>query len=186
MYDDSNFVSVSRVVRDIVRDSQRLNVVVIIFVLQIFVVQGGTIGSIVDQEVTRLLVVSRLVQIVNTLEVEYRVIDVERDYRQIVGVVRGRRCQLGIICVQFVDFFLQNLIFFVFFIVSNLFAVLRGVLLIVRVVNINLTEQIFYIESTRFVGDDRYQTIFDRFVFQYYVQSTNESDSGRDFFVLFF
>lgn len=78
MHDDSNFVSVSRVVRDTVRDSQRLNVAVTIFVLQTFAVQGGTTGSTADQEATRLLVASRPAQIANTLEAEHRVIDVER------------------------------------------------------------------------------------------------------------
>ncbi len=141
MHDDSNFVSVSRVVRDTVRDSQRLNVAVTIFVLQTFAVQGGTTGSTADQEATRLLVASRPAQIANTLEAEHRVIDVERDHRQIVGAVRGRRCQPGTTCAQLVDPFLQNLTFLVFFIVSNLLAVLRGVLLTVRAVNTNLTEQ---------------------------------------------
>ena len=186
MHDDSNFVSVSRVVRDTVRDSQRLNVAVTIFVLQTFAVQGGTTGSTADQEATRLLVASRPAQIANTLEAEHRVIDVERDHRQIVGAVRGRRCQPGTTCAQLVDPFLQNLTFLVFFIVSNLLAVLRGVLLTVRAVNTNLTEQTFHTESTRFVGDDRYQTIFDRLVLQHYVQGTNESDSGRDLFALLF
>ena len=186
MHDDSNFVSVSRVVRDTVRDSQRLNVAVTIFVLQTFAVQGGTTGSTADQEATRLLVASRPAQIADTLEAEHRVIDVERDHRQIVGAVRGRRCQPGTTCAQLVDPFLQNLTFLVFFIVSNLLAVLRGVLLTVRAVNTNLTEQTFHTESTRFVGDDRYQTIFDRLVLQHYVQGTNESDSGRDLFALLF
>src|SRR5699024_6877530 len=149
-------------------------------------VQGGTTGSTADQEATRLLVASRPAQIANTLEAEHRVIDVERDHRQIVGAVRGRRCQPGTTCAQLVDPFLQNLTFLVFFIVSNLLAVLRGVLLTVRAVNTNLTEQTFHTESTRFVGDDRYQTIFDRLVLQHYVQGTNESDSGRDLFALLF
>lgn len=186
MHNDSNFVSVSRVVRDTVRDSQRLNVAVTIFVLQTFTVQGGTTGSTADQEATRLLVASRPAQIADTLEAEHRVIDVERNHRQIVGAVRGRRCQPGTTCAQLVDPFLQNLTFLVFFIVSNLLAVLRGVLLTVRAVNTNLTEQTFHTESTRFVGDDRYQTIFDRLVLQHYVQGTNESDSGRDLFALLF
>ena len=186
MHDDSNFVSVSRVVRDTVRDSQRLNMAVTIFVLQTFAVQGGTTGSTADQEATRLLVASRPAQIADTLETEHRVIDVERDHRQIVGAVRGRRCQPGTTCAQLVDPFLQNLTFLVFFIVSNLLAVLRGVLLTVRAVNTNLTEQTFHTESTRFVGDDRYQPVFDRLVLQHYVQGTNESDSGRDLFALLF
>ena len=186
MHEDSNFVSVSRVVRDTVRDSQRLNMAVTIFVLQTFAVQGGTTGSTADQEATRLLVTSRPAQIADTLEAEHRVIDVERNHRQIVGAVRGRRCQPGTPSAQLVDPFLQNLTFLVFFIVSNLLAVLRGVLLTVRAVNTNLTEQTFHTESTRFVGDDRHQTIFDRLVLQHHVQSTNESDSGRDLFALLF
>lgn len=119
------------------------------------------IGSFVDQEVVSLLVVSLLVQVVNMLEFEYRVVDVEWDYWQIVGVVRGCCSQSGCVCVQFVDIFLQNLVFFVFFVVSNLFMVLWGVLLVVWVVDINLMEQIFYIESMCFVGDDWNQMIFD-------------------------
>ncbi|MDI5454315.1 hypothetical protein MJM04_29700, partial [Salmonella enterica subsp. enterica serovar Cerro] len=42
-------------------------------------------------------------------------------------------------------------------VVSNLLTVLRGVLLAVRAVDTNLTEQTFHTESTRFVSDDRYQ-----------------------------
>ena len=61
-----------------------------------------------------------------------------------------------------------------------------GVLLAVRAVNTDLTEQTFHTESTRFVGDDWNQTIFDRLVLQHHVQGTNESDGGRDLFVLLF
>ena len=68
MHDDSNFVSVSRVVRDTVRDSQRLNMAVTIFVLQTFTVQGGTNRKYRDQEATRLLVASRPAQIADTLK----------------------------------------------------------------------------------------------------------------------
>src|SRR5699024_6573379 len=100
MHDDSNFVRVSRVVRDTVRDSQRLNMAMTIFVLQTFAVQGGTTGSTANQEATRLLVASRPAQIADTLEAEHRVIDVERNHRQIVGAVRGRRCQPGTTCAQ--------------------------------------------------------------------------------------
>ncbi len=186
MHDDSHFVSVSRVVRDTVRDSQRLNVAVTIFVLQTFAVQRSTTGSPADQEAASLLVASLPAQVADTLEPEHRVVDVERDHRQIVGAVRGRRSQPGCACAQLVDTFLQNLAFLVFFVVSNLLTVLRGVLLAVRAVDTNLTEQTFHTESTRFVGDDRNQTIFDRLVLQHHVQGTHESDRSGNLFTLLF
>ena len=186
MHDDSHFIGVRRVVRDTVRDSQRLNVAVTIFVLQTFAVQGSTTGSPANQEAASLLIASRPAQIADTLEAEHRVVDVERDHRQVVGAVRGRSSQPGCACAQLVDPFLQNLAFLVFFVVSNLLTVLRGILLAVRAVNTDLTEQTFHTEGTRFVGDDRHQTIFDRLILQHHVKGANESDSGRDFFVLLF
>ena len=159
---------------------------VTIFVLQTFAVQGSTTGSPANQEAASLLIASRPAQIADTLEAEHRVVDVERDHRQVVGAVRGRSSQPGCACAQLVDPFLQNLAFLVFFVVSNLLTVLRGILLAVRAVNTDLTEQTFHTEGTRFVGDDRHQTIFDRLVLQHHVQGANESDSGRDFFVLLF
>ena len=186
MHDDSHFIGVRRVVRDTVRDSQRLNVAVTIFVLQTFAVQGSTTGSPANQEAASLLIASRPAQIADTLEAEHRVVDVERDHRQVVGAVRGRSSQPGCACAQLVDTFLQDLTFLVFFVVCNLLTVLRGVLLAVRAVDTDLTEQTFHTESTRFVGDDWHQAIFDRLVFQHHVQGTNESDGGRDLFVLLF
>ena len=186
VHDDRNFVGVRRIVRDTVRDSQRLNMAVTIFVLQTFTVQRCTTRRPANQEATRLLVTCCPAQVADTLEPEHGVVDVERNHRQIVGAVGSRRSQPGRPCAQLVDAFLQNLTFLIFFVVRNLLTVLRGVLLAVRAVNTYLAEQTFHTESTRFVGDDRNQTIFDRFVLQHHVQSTNESDSGGDLFVLLF
>ena len=159
---------------------------VTIFVLQTFTVQRRTTGSTTNQEATSLLVACLPAQVTDTLEPEHGVVDVERNHRQIVGAVRGRSSQPGCASTQFVDTFLQDLTFLVFFIVSNLLTVLRGVLLTVRAVDTDLTEQTFHTESTCFISDDRNQTIFDRLVLQHHVQGTNESDSGGDFFVLLF
>ncbi|SUH17722.1 Uncharacterised protein [Salmonella enterica subsp. enterica] len=63
MHDDSHFIGVSRVVRDTVRDSQRLNVAVTIFVLQTFAVQRSTTGSPANQETASLLVASLPAQV---------------------------------------------------------------------------------------------------------------------------
>ncbi len=186
MHDDRNFVRVRRIVRDTVRDSQRLNMAVAIFVLQTFAVQRGTTGSSADQEAARLLVTCCPAQVADTLETEHGVVDVERDHRQIVGAVRGRRSQPGRTCAQLVDTFLQDLAFLVFFVVRDLLTVLRGVLLAVRAVNTDLTEQTFHTKGTRFVSNDRNQTVFNRRVLQHHVQGTNESDGGGDFFVLLF
>ncbi|VDZ80846.1 Uncharacterised protein [Salmonella bongori] len=78
MHNDGHFVSIRRIVRDTVRDSQRLNVAVAIFVLQTFAVQGRTTGSSADQEAARLLVTRSPAQVANTLEPEHGVVDVER------------------------------------------------------------------------------------------------------------
>ena len=186
MHDDRHFVCIGRIVRDTVRDSQRLNMAVAIFVLQTFAVQRCTTGSTTDQEAASLLVACLPAQVADTLEPEHRVVDVERDHRQVVGAVRSRRSQPGCACAQLVDPFLQDLAFLVFFVVSNLLTVLRGVLLAVRAVNTDLTEQTFHTESTRFVGDNRYEAVFDGFVLQHHVQGTNKCDSGRDLFILLF
>ncbi len=186
VHDDRNFIRVRRIVRDTVRDSQRLNVAVAIFVLQTFAVQRRTTRSTPDQEAARLLVTRCPAQVADTLETEHGVVDVERDHRQIVGAVGGRRSQPGRTCAQLVNAFLQDLAFLVFFVVRNLLTVLRGVLLAVRAVNTDLTEQTFHTKGTRFVSDDRNQTVFDGRVLQHHVQGTNESDSGGDLFVLLF
>src|SRR5690606_31889240 len=133
--------------------------------------------STTDQEAASLLVACLPAQVTDTLEPEHGVVDVERDHRQVVGAVRSRSSQPGCACTQFVDTFLKDLTFLVFFVVCNLLTVLRGVLLTVRAVDTDLTEQTFHTESTRFVGDDWNQTIFDRLVLQHHVQGTNESDS---------
>ncbi len=186
MHDDCHFVRVRRVIRDTVRDSQRLNVAVTIFVLQTFTVQRRTTGSTTDQEAASLLVASLPAQVTDTLETEHGVVDVERDHRQVVGAVRSRSSQPGCACAQLVNTFLQDLTFLVFFVVCNLLAVLRGVLLTVRAVDTDLTEQTFHTKGTRFVSDDWHQTIFDRLVLQHHVQGTHEGDSGGDLFVLLF
>ena len=159
---------------------------VTIFVLQTFTVQRGTTGSPADQEAASLLIASLPAQVADTLEPEHGVVNVERDHRQVVGAVRRCRRQPGCACAQFVDPFLQDLTFFVFFVVSNLLTVLRGVLLAVRAVDTNLTEQAFHTKGTRFIGDDRHEAVFDGLVLQHHVQGTNERDSGRNFFVLLF
>ncbi len=186
MHDDRNFVSESRVVGNTVRDGQRLDVAVAVFMLQTFTVQRGTTGGAADQEAARLLVARRPAQVADTLETEHGVVNVERDHRQVVGAVRRCRRQPGSACAQFVDAFLQDLAFLVFFIVGNQFAVLRGILLAVRAVDTNLTEQTFHTESTRFVGDDRNQPVFDRLVLQHHVQGTHKRDGGGNFLGLFF
>ncbi|MNR03938.1 hypothetical protein D3C85_1198600 [compost metagenome] len=71
MHDDCYFVRVRRVIRDTVRDSQRLNMAVTIFVLQTFTVQRCTTGSTTDQEAASLLVASLPAQVTDTLETEH-------------------------------------------------------------------------------------------------------------------
>lgn len=93
VHDHRHFVRVSRIVRDAVRDGQRLNVAVAIFVLQTFAVQSSTARGPADQEAARLLVARCPAQVADTLETEHRVVDVERNHRQIVGAVGSRRGQ---------------------------------------------------------------------------------------------
>lgn len=95
MHDDGHFVSIGRIVGNTVRDGQRLNMAVAVFVLQAFAVQRGAPGGSADQEAARLLIAGRPAQVADTLETEHRVVDIERDHRQIVGAVRGCRRQPG-------------------------------------------------------------------------------------------
>ncbi|AIW88360.1 hypothetical protein bwei_5856 [Bacillus mycoides] len=186
VHDNSNFVSVSWVVRDTVWDSQRLDVRVTVFVLQTFTVQSSSTRSTTDQETSSLLVTSSPTQVTDSLETEHRVVDVEWDHWQVVSRVRSSSSQPRTTSTQFVDTFLQDLTLFVFLVVSNLFSVLWSVLLTVWRVDTDLSEQTFHTESSSFVSDDWNQSVLDRLVLQHNVQSSNESDSSRDFLRLFF
>ena len=117
-------------------------------------------------------------QVANTLETEHRVVNVERNHREVAVGIAGRCSNPVSHRAWLVNTFLQDLTVNRLFIEHQLVFVLRGVLLAFRIPNTVLAEHAFHTEGTAFVRNDRYDTFADFFVFQQSRQNADESHSG--------
>ena len=178
MYDNGHFILEGRIVCYAVRDQISLNVAVAVFVLQAFTVQGRTTGSTAQQEAARVHIAGSPCQVADTLETEHRIVNVERNHREVAVGIAGRRCNPVSHRARLVNTFLQDLTVNRLFIEHQLVFVLRGILLAFRVPNTVLAEHAFHTEGTAFVRNDRYDAFADFFVFQQSRQDADESHSG--------
>ncbi len=84
-------------------------VAVAVFVLQAFAVERGAAGGGAEQEAARAHVAGLPGAVADALEAEHRVVDVERQHRQVVGAVAGGRGHPAGERAGFGDAFLQHL-----------------------------------------------------------------------------
>src|SRR5215217_4308899 len=91
LHDHRDLIGPGRVVGHDVGDHRREDVAVPVLVLEALAVQGRPPGRAPEQEPAGPHVPGRPGQVAEPLEPEHRVVDVERDLRQVVGAVGGGR-----------------------------------------------------------------------------------------------
>ncbi len=151
-----------------------------VLVLQALAVQRRAPGGAAEQEAAAAHVARGPREIADALQSEHRVVDVERDHRQVVGAVRRRRRDPRAHRARLVDAFLQHLARLVLAVVHQLIGVLRLVELPHRRVDAELPEHPFHAERARFVGNDRHDVLADRLVAHQRAQHLHERHRRRD------
>ena len=100
-------------------------------------------------------------QVADALETEHRVVNVERNHREVAVGIAGRRSNPVSHRAWPVNTFLQDLTVNRLFIEHQLVFVSRGILLAFRAPNTVLAEHAFHTEGTAFVRNDRYDAFAD-------------------------
>ena len=157
--DVPDLVAVRRVVADDSRVGRRQQVRVAVGVLETLAGQRGASGRCAHDEAARHLVAGRPHRVTGALESEHRIEHVDRDERLALGRV-ARSC--GSECGEragLVDAGVDDLTLWALLVGQEEFAVDRGVVLAVRVVDLRRREVRVHSEGARLIRDDRHDPV---------------------------
>ena len=178
--DDREFVGVSRIVGDAIRDGRGQNMAVAVLVLQALAVEGRAAGGAADQEAARAHVARGPGEIADALEAEHRIVDVEGDHRHVGGRIGRARGDEGRHRARLVDALLKDLPLRILAVIHELIGVLRPIKLADLAENPDLPEQALHAEGAALVGDDRHHVRAEILVAQERGQNPDEGHCGRD------
>ncbi|MNF59911.1 hypothetical protein D3C84_415130 [compost metagenome] len=157
---------------------------VAVLVLQAFATQCRATCRGSEQKAAGPLIRRRPDQVADTLEAEHRVVDVERQHRQAMHRIAGRRCNPGADCPGLADALFENLAVQRFSIAQDRTDVFRLISLPHAGVNADLLEQAGHAERTRFIRHDRHDARAQLFVPQQTTEHSNERHGGGHFLAL--
>ncbi|MNH85940.1 hypothetical protein D3C73_383920 [compost metagenome] len=175
------FTGERRVVGAAVGDHRRHQVAVAVLMLQPFPTQCRAPCRSPEQKASGPLIRRRPDQVADALEAEHRVIDVERQHRQAMHRVTGRRGHPGTDRPGLADALFQNLAVERFPIAENRTDVFRLIALADAGINPDLLEQAGHAERPRFIRYDRHDARPQLFVPQQTTEHAHERHGGGHF-----
>ncbi len=180
LHDATQFVPVGGVIRHDGRVGRRKQDRVSVGVLEAFTGKGGSARRRTDDESACHLVSGRPHGVARALETEHGIEHVDGNQGLAVGGIGGTRCREGGEAAGLIDSDVHDLALGTLLVGKEQFAVHRGVLLAVRVVDLGGGEVRVHPEGASLIRDDRHDAMTELRSLQKIFEKSGESHRAGD------